>query len=67
MRQRVNIAPIGEKRFLDVNELCAYLSCGRNRAVATAKEIGCEISIGRRKVYDLRKLNSYFDKITGVK
>lgn len=52
-----------EKRLLDVNEVCAYLSLGRCKGVEFAKEIGAEIKIGRRALYDKNKIDKYLDEI----
>lgn len=42
MNARKNECVMGEKRLLDANEVCMYLSLGRNRGVEFAKSVGAE-------------------------
>lgn len=62
MKERMNVSMLSEKRLLDVNEVCIYLSLGRNRGVEFAKSIGAEKKIGRRCLYDKVVIDRYFDK-----
>lgn len=62
MTERKNISVISEKRLLDANEVCMYLSLGRNRGVEFARSIGAERKIGRRSLYDKVVIDRYFDK-----
>lgn len=62
MKERMNVSMLSEKRLLDVNEVCMYLSLGRNRGVEFAKSIGAEKKIGRRCLYDKVVIDRYFDK-----
>lgn len=62
MKERINVSMLSEKRLLDVNEVCMYLSLGRNRGVEFAKSIGAEKKIGRRCLYDKVVIDRYFDK-----
>lgn len=62
MTERKNISVVSEKRLLDVNEVCMYLSLGRNRGVEFARSIGAERKIGRRSLYDKVVIDRYFDK-----
>lgn len=62
MKERINTTMTGEKRLLDVNETCIYLSLGRNRGVEFARSIGAEIKIGRRCLYDKAVIDRYLDK-----
>lgn len=66
MRQRENqvIVSTSEKRLLDANEVCIYLSLGRNKGIEFAKSIGAEVKIGRRALYDKIKIDNYFDNKT---
>ena len=59
-------AGLSDKRLLDTNEVCYYLSLGRNRGIEFAKSIGAEINVGRRSLYDRAKIDSYLDKQTEV-
>jgi len=56
-----NTAVANEKRLLDANEVCVYLSLGRNRGVEFAKAIGSERKIGRRRLYDKVIIDRYLD------
>lgn len=63
MKGRTNDIPLmSEKRLLDANEVCVYLSLGRNRGVEFAKSIGAERKVGRRCLYDKVAIDRYFDK-----
>lgn len=62
MTERKNISVVNEKRLLDANEVCMYLSLGRNRGVEFARSIGAERKIGRRSLYDKVVIDRYFDK-----
>ena len=58
---------MSEKRLLDANEVCIYLSLGRSRGVEFAKSIGAERKVGRRGLYDKAAIDRYFDSLIGVK
>lgn len=62
MTERKNISVVSEKRLLDANEVCMYLSLGRNRGVEFARSIGAERKIGRRSLYDKAVIDRYFDR-----
>ena len=62
MTERKNISVVSEKRLLDANEGCMYLSLGRNRGVEFARSIGAERKIGRRSLYDKVVIDRYFDR-----
>ena len=62
MTERKNDSVVNEKRLLDANEMCMYLSLGRNRGVEFARSIGAERKIGRRSLYDKAVIDRYFDK-----
>ena len=62
MTERKNISMVSEKRLIDANEVCMYLSLGRNRGVEFARSIGAERKIGRRSVYDKVVIDRYLDK-----
>lgn len=67
MRNRTAIANIGESRLMDTEELRAYTNLGRNNAMKLGEEIGARVQIGRRVLWDRRKVDEYFNSITGVK
>lgn len=63
MRERENqLTGINEKRLLDTNEVCIYLSLGRNKGIEFAKSIGSEVKIGRRCLYDKAKIDTYLNE-----
>ena len=62
MTERKNISVVSEKRLLYANEVCMYLSLGRNRGVEFARSIGAERKIGRRSLYDKVVIYRYFDR-----
>lgn len=58
---------LSEKRLLDTNEVCYYLSLGRSRGIEFAKSIGSEIKVGKRSLYDKRKIDQYLNRVTEIK
>lgn len=67
MRNRTVTANIGKSRLMDTEELRAYTNLGRNNAMKLGEEIGARIQIGRRVLWDRRKIDEYFNSLTGVK
>lgn len=67
MRNRAVTAMPGESRLMDTEELRAYTNLGRNNAMRLGEEIGARVQIGRRVLWDKRKVDEYFDSLTGVK
>lgn len=67
MRNRTTVANIGESRLMDTEELRAYTNLGRNNAMKLGEEIGAKVQIGRRVLWDRRKVDEYFNALTGVK
>ena len=67
MRNRTVTVIGGESRLMDTEELRAYTNLGRNNAMKLGEEIGAKIKIGRRVLWDKRKVDEYFDSLTGVK
>ena len=69
MYERVNkiYSPrLDEKRLLDINELCLYLSMGRTKAIYFAKENGFEVRIGARVLYHRKKVDKWCDAHAGA-
>lgn len=54
-------------RLMDTEELRAYTNLGRNNAMKLGEEIGARVQIGRRVLWDKKKVDEYFDSLTGVK
>ena len=67
MRNRTATAIAETSRLMDTEELRAYTSLGRNNAMKLGEEIGAKVKIGRRVLWDKRKVDEYFDSLTGVK
>ena len=67
MRSRTVPATVGESRLMDTEELRAYTNLGRNNAMKLGEEIGAKVQIGRRVLWDRRKIDEYFNSLTGVK
>lgn len=67
MRNRTVTATVGESRLMDTEELRAYTNLGRNNAMKLGEEVGAKVQIGRRVLWDRRKIDEYFNSLTGVK
>ncbi|MCH1971639.1 hypothetical protein MCI89_04660 [Muricomes sp. OA1] len=67
MRNRTVTAEAGQARMMDTEELRAYTNLGRNSAMKLGEEIGAKVQIGRRVLWDRRKIDEYFNSLTGVK
>ncbi|MDU7706306.1 MAG: hypothetical protein E7J94_03420 [Clostridium sp.] len=67
MRNRTVTAEAGKARMMDTEELRAYTNLGRNSAMKLGEEIGAKVQIGRRVLWDRRKVDEYFNSLTGVK
>ena len=68
MKERNAVSVMNEKRLMDANEVCMYLSLGRNRGIGFAKSIGAEVAIGRRRLYDKSVIDRFLDdRAQGVK
>lgn len=67
MRPRTVTTTVGESRLMDTEELRAYTNLGRNNAMKLGEEIGAKVQIGRRVLWDRRKIDEYFNSLTGVK
>lgn len=58
-----NTLPFG-KSSIDTKELQEMLSCGRVTAVQIGNNASARIQIGRRVLWNVRKINSYLDSIS---
>lgn len=63
MRERANKEATNERRLLDTKEVCYYLSMGQVKGIQFAREIGAELRIGRRCLYDKAKIDRYLDNM----
>lgn len=66
MRSRTALTNSSESRLMDTEELRAYTSLGRNNAMKLGEQIGARVKIGRRVLWDRKKIDEYFNSITGV-
>ena len=66
MRARAMNTVTGEARLMDTEELRAYTNLGRNNAMKLGEEIGAKVKIGKRVLWDKRKIDQYFNELTGV-
>lgn len=66
MRNRTITSTTGKSRLMDTEELRVYVSLGKNNAVKLGEEIGAKVQIGRRVLWDRKKIDEYFNSITGV-
>lgn len=55
--------PFG-KASIDTKELQEMLSCGRVTAVQIGNDAGARIQIGRRVLWNVKKINLYLDSIS---
>lgn len=52
------------KSSVDTNELQEMLSCGRVTAIQIGTNAGARIQVGRRVLWNVRKVNVYLDSIS---
>lgn len=62
MKKRIT-EPLTESRLFSINDLQQYLSLGRTRAQEIGNAAGAAVSVGRRKLYDRRKIDAYIDTL----
>ena len=66
MRNRVVAATHMESRLMDTEELRAYTNLGRNNAMKLGEQVGAKIRIGKRVLWDRKKIDQYLNALTGV-
>ena len=49
-------------RLMSVDEFAAYMGIGRNNALKVGAEIGAEIRIGKRRLYDKNVVDAWIDR-----
>lgn len=54
------------KGAIDIKELMEYLSVGMRSADKVGKEAGAIIRIGRRKLFNVKKIQAYLDSQSEV-
>ncbi|MBR2556491.1 MAG: hypothetical protein IKE94_16710 [Aeriscardovia sp.] len=57
-----NVDANNDKRFVNLRAAADYMGVGTQTAKVTAVKIGAEKRIGKRCVYDLRKIDEYFSE-----
>lgn len=62
---RKSVEETNNKRLLNLNELMIYIGIGRNKAIDFGKESGAIVRIGRRVLYDRKKVDEYIDSLVG--
>lgn len=66
MRNRVVAATHMESRLMDTEELRAYTNLGRNNAMKLGEQVGAKVKIGKRVLWDRKKIDQYLNELTGV-
>ncbi len=55
------------KGALDIKGLMEYCSVGKNTAYKIGEDAGAVIRIGKRKLFNVRKVQEYLDRMTDSK
>ena len=63
---KTNNAETDNKIAVDINGLQAMLSLGRNTTAEIGEKAGAVIKIGRRRLYNVKKVEEYINSITEV-
>lgn len=64
MKKRT-ITPSGNmSRLMSTDELRAYTNLGRNKAMELGEKIGARVYIGKRVLWDRKKIDKYIDTLT---
>lgn len=53
------------RRLVGIKDYMRYCGLGMNKTRDLGREIGARVEIGGRVLYDLKKTDDYFDKLTG--
>lgn len=64
--RKTNVLEYENKLAVDINELQNMLSVGKQSAAKIGEEAKAVIRIGRRKLYNVSKINDYLNKISEV-
>lgn len=65
MNKRLNIET-PNKIAVDITALQAMLSVGKNTADEIGEKAGAVIRIGRRKLYNIKRIEAYLESLTEV-
>lgn len=63
MKDRTVLTNVGESRLMDVETLRGYVNLGRNNAMKLGENAGARVKIGKRVLYDRRKIDAYLDSL----
>jgi hypothetical protein len=61
---KTNIIDTDNKIAVDINGLQGMLSVGKNTAADIGEKAGAVIRIGRRKLYNVKKVEAYIEHLT---
>lgn len=64
MRLKENSSAAVEARMLNTRELQSYIGLGRNNAMKFGEEAGAKVKLGKRVLWDKRKIDRYVDTLT---
>ena len=53
-----------QKIAVDISTLQDMLCLGKNSAIDVARKAGAEIHVGRRTLYNVKKVEAYMDQLT---
>lgn len=68
MTERMHITQVLDYgRLMGIEELMRYTSLGRNTATDLAKSANAIVRVGKRVLYDRKKIDSYIDNYTQAK
>lgn len=63
---KTNIVESDKKITVDIVGLQGMLSCGKNTALAVGKQAGAVIKIGKRTLYNVKKVEEYMNSLSEV-
>ena len=52
------------KRLLSRREACAYIGYGLTSGMQHLEQTNAEVRVGKRRMYDIKKLDEFIDKQT---
>lgn len=60
-----NIEEVSSVRFTSIEGLMKYTGLGRNTALKLGMDSAAKVKIGKRSIYDLRKIDAYLSEKCG--
>lgn len=64
--RKTNVIETDNKIAVDINGLQAMLSCGKGTAAKIGEDAQAAVRIGKRKLYNVRKIEAYIDSLSEV-